>query len=63
MIDGQYRKLGYYDVQADNLTWHNAEQWIGGKVRKLKISQKPGDAELMKNFILLYSTRCRKIVR
>lgn len=34
MIDGQYRKLGYYDVQADNLTWHNAEQWIGGKVRK-----------------------------
>ncbi|KAG5676270.1 hypothetical protein PVAND_006118 [Polypedilum vanderplanki] len=32
MNDGQYHKLGYYDTQADNLTWFNREQWIGGKV-------------------------------
>lgn len=32
MIDGQYVKLGYYDTQADNLTWLNMEQWSGGKV-------------------------------
>lgn len=32
MIDGQYRKLGYYDTQADNLTWLNMEKWSGGKV-------------------------------
>jgi hypothetical protein len=34
MIDGQYYKLGYYDTQADNLTWFNNEQWVGGKVRR-----------------------------
>lgn len=33
MVDGQYHKLGYYDTQADNLTWFNKEQWIAGKVR------------------------------
>lgn len=32
MVDGQYRKLGYYDTQADNLTWFNAEQWQGEKI-------------------------------
>ncbi|CRL02846.1 CLUMA_CG015802, isoform A, partial [Clunio marinus] len=32
MVDGQYYKLGYYDTQADNLTWFNNEQWVGGKV-------------------------------
>nr|CAD7265012.1 unnamed protein product [Timema shepardi] len=32
MIDGKYVKLGYYDTQADNLTWMNEERWIGGKV-------------------------------
>lgn len=32
MIDGQYLKLGYYDTQADNLTWLNMERWEGGKV-------------------------------
>ncbi|XP_042204877.1 gamma-aminobutyric acid type B receptor subunit 1-like isoform X2 [Homarus americanus] len=32
MIDGRYHKLGYFDVQTDNLTWFNREQWIGGKV-------------------------------
>lgn len=32
MIDGQYYKLGYYDTQADNLTWFNMEQWSGAKV-------------------------------
>lgn len=35
MIDGQYRKLGYYDTQADNLTWLNMEKWSGDKVRNL----------------------------
>ncbi|KAJ6645791.1 Gamma-aminobutyric acid type B receptor subunit 1 [Pseudolycoriella hygida] len=32
MIDGQYCKLGYYDTQADNLTWLKKEKWSGGKV-------------------------------
>lgn len=32
MIDGQYVKLGYYDTQADNLSWLNMERWEGGKV-------------------------------
>ncbi|XP_044010005.1 gamma-aminobutyric acid type B receptor subunit 1 isoform X3 [Aphidius gifuensis] len=32
VIDGKYVKLGYYDTQADNLTWRNMERWIGGKV-------------------------------
>ncbi|XP_023288491.1 gamma-aminobutyric acid type B receptor subunit 1 [Orussus abietinus] len=32
VIDGKYVKLGYYDTQSDNLTWHNMERWIGGKV-------------------------------
>lgn len=40
MIDGQYRKLGYYDTQADNLTWLNMEQWSGGKVSFVN-KQKP----------------------
>jgi hypothetical protein len=38
MNDGQYHKLGYYDTQADNLTWFNKEQWIAGKVDKLQSS-------------------------
>lgn len=32
MIDGKYTKLGYYDTQADNLTWTNREQWATSKV-------------------------------
>ncbi|CAH1709635.1 unnamed protein product [Chironomus riparius] len=32
MVNGTYYKLGYYDTLADNLTWFNKEQWIGGKV-------------------------------
>lgn len=36
MIDGQYVKLGYYDTQADNLTWLNMEQWSGGKVSNIQ---------------------------
>lgn len=35
MVDGQYHKLGYYDTQADNLTWFNSEQWVGGKVNEM----------------------------
>ncbi|CAB0017197.1 unnamed protein product [Nesidiocoris tenuis] len=31
-IDGKYVLLGYYDTQADNLTWFNKEKWSGGKV-------------------------------
>lgn len=38
MINGQYRKLGYYDTQADNLTWMHLEQWNGGKVNMLQDS-------------------------
>lgn len=30
--NGIYRVLGYYDTQADNLTWENVEIWSGGKV-------------------------------
>lgn len=32
MNDGQYRKLGYYDTQADNLTWFDEEKWPENKV-------------------------------
>ncbi|KAF6204850.1 hypothetical protein GE061_019013 [Apolygus lucorum] len=34
VINGNYEKLGYYDTQADNLTWFNKEKWSGksGKV-------------------------------
>lgn len=32
MVDGKYYKLGYYDTQADNLSWLNQEQWVSGKV-------------------------------
>ncbi|XP_050520335.1 gamma-aminobutyric acid type B receptor subunit 1-like isoform X1 [Daktulosphaira vitifoliae] len=32
VIDGKYVKLGYYDVQSDNLTWFEKERWIGGKI-------------------------------
>ncbi|KAK8378896.1 hypothetical protein O3P69_009556 [Scylla paramamosain] len=32
MIEGRYHKLGYFDVQTDNLTWFNREKWIGDKV-------------------------------
>ncbi|XP_048517566.1 gamma-aminobutyric acid type B receptor subunit 1 isoform X2 [Dendroctonus ponderosae] len=32
VINGSYVVLGYYDTQADNLTWRNKEVWIGGKV-------------------------------
>jgi hypothetical protein len=40
MIEGQYYKLGYYDTQADNLTWFNNEQWVGGKVSNGKKRRK-----------------------
>lgn len=43
MIDGKYVKLGYYDTQADNLTWLNAERWIGGKI--------PQDRTIVKNVL------------
>lgn len=29
VINGSYVNLGYYDTQADNLTWANKERWIG----------------------------------
>ncbi|XP_073987605.1 gamma-aminobutyric acid type B receptor subunit 1 isoform X2 [Rhodnius prolixus] len=32
VIDGNYIKLGYYDTQADKLTWFNKEKWSGGRV-------------------------------
>ncbi|XP_054160716.1 gamma-aminobutyric acid type B receptor subunit 1-like [Oppia nitens] len=30
MVDGEYRKLGYYDTVTDNLTWIDKEVWIVG---------------------------------
>lgn len=36
MNDGQYRKLGYYDTQADNLTWFDEEKWPDNKVNILR---------------------------
>lgn len=32
MIGGQYIKLGYYDTQADNLTWLQKEKWAGNYI-------------------------------
>nr|XP_034841362.1 gamma-aminobutyric acid type B receptor subunit 1 [Maniola hyperantus] len=32
LTDNHYVKLGYYDTQADNLTWLDRERWVGGKV-------------------------------
>lgn len=55
MIDGQYYKLGYYDTQADNLTWFNSEQWVGGKVNKLRL--KP------ENFSILFLSLRGKLSR
>jgi gamma-aminobutyric acid type B receptor len=57
MVDGQYHKLGYYDTQADNLTWFNNEQWVGGKVNKLRkvfrapFKVKSGKQTLLENFL------------
>lgn len=31
MIDGKYNTLGFYDTNTDNLTWDDAEQWVGGR--------------------------------
>ncbi|KAF2884262.1 hypothetical protein ILUMI_21914 [Ignelater luminosus] len=32
VINGNYVVLGYYDTQADNLSWFDREVWAGGKV-------------------------------
>ncbi|XP_063393215.1 gamma-aminobutyric acid type B receptor subunit 1 isoform X1 [Cydia fagiglandana] len=32
LSEQHYVKLGYYDTQADNLTWLDRERWVGGKV-------------------------------
>ncbi|KAJ8933145.1 hypothetical protein NQ314_014188, partial [Rhamnusium bicolor] len=32
VINGNYVVLGYYDTQADNLTWFDREVWRAGKV-------------------------------
>lgn len=29
LTDNHYVKLGYYDTQADNLTWLDRERWVG----------------------------------
>jgi hypothetical protein len=52
MINGTYFKLGYYDTQADNLTWFNMEQWSGGKV-SLSYSLEHDDILLI-FFLLLF---------
>lgn len=41
MINGTYAKLGYYDTQADNLTWMNREQWATSKVSFLDLNLHP----------------------
>lgn len=51
MVDGEYHKLGYYDTQADNLTWFNNEQWVGGKVNSLKKFKKFKEASNTQNFL------------
>ncbi|XP_078721635.1 gamma-aminobutyric acid type B receptor subunit 1-like isoform X7 [Lampetra fluviatilis] len=28
--DGKYVKIGYYDSSSNNISWFNAEKWIGG---------------------------------
>lgn len=55
MIDGQYHKLGYYDTQADNLTWMNNEQWVGGKVNKL-------DKKKVSKLFCLWKSSKRKLL-
>ncbi|XP_031622925.1 gamma-aminobutyric acid type B receptor subunit 1 isoform X2 [Contarinia nasturtii] len=32
MIDGKYRVLGHFDIQADNLTWTGLEEWQDDKI-------------------------------
>lgn len=51
MVDGQYHKLGYYDTQADNLTWFNNEQWVGGKVNYSDFSVESFFSEMESFFI------------
>lgn len=29
MTNGSYVKLGYYNTEADNLTWFDREKWAG----------------------------------
>lgn len=51
MVDGHYYKLGYYDTQADNLTWFNNEQWIGGKVSFCNMSLSRTNFQFKKKLI------------
>ncbi|XP_064213785.1 gamma-aminobutyric acid type B receptor subunit 1 isoform X3 [Tribolium castaneum] len=43
VINGNYVVLGYYDTQADNLTWFDREVWHGGKV--------PQDRTIIRNVL------------
>lgn len=67
MVDGQYHKLGYYDTQADNLTWFNNEQWVGGKVKLIVIEEESlsrpphqgkREPKLLRLFIIRIVTEC-----
>lgn len=31
-IEGNYTRVGLYDIASDNLTWYGIEKWLGGKV-------------------------------
>lgn len=31
MVNGKYIPLGFYDTNTENLTWNEAEQWVGGR--------------------------------
>ena len=42
MIEGRYHKLGYFDVQTDNLTWFNREKWIGEVITHIQSERERG---------------------
>ncbi|GBP61572.1 Gamma-aminobutyric acid type B receptor subunit 1 [Eumeta japonica] len=45
LVDNHYVKLGYYDTQADNLTWLDRERWAGsGDRQKVSRSARGGRA-------------------
>lgn len=46
LTDNHYVKLGYYDTQADNLTWLERERWVG-KYYTLKNVEKENNREML----------------
>jgi hypothetical protein len=58
MVDGQYRKLGYYDTQADNLTWFNREEWYGENKNKVSMINCGGHKSGLNRNNLIYDYFC-----